>query len=119
MPAVAVLHGPNADVFAWRWTGSIQWIAQSPVRPHHGLQNGETTRHKHDARTDLGADERGARAERAKKATIAGIVRHQHCLAMSGHKRVKHAEDESRSDQHWQRCKASRMQNLERLHRPE
>jgi peptide chain release factor len=33
------LHGPNADVFAWRWTGSIQWIAQSPVRPHHKRKN--------------------------------------------------------------------------------
>src|SRR6187455_1860953 len=37
--AVAVLHGPDADVFARRWTGSIQWIAQSPVRPHHKRKN--------------------------------------------------------------------------------
>jgi peptide chain release factor len=37
--AVAVLHGPNAGVFARSWTGSIQWIAQSPVRPHHKRKN--------------------------------------------------------------------------------
>lgn len=37
--AVAVLHGPDADAFALSWTGSIQWIAQSPVRPHHKRKN--------------------------------------------------------------------------------
>jgi peptide chain release factor len=37
--AVAVLQGPAADAFAQRWVGSIQWIAQSPVRPHHKRKN--------------------------------------------------------------------------------
>ncbi len=37
--AVAVLHGPAADAFARGWLGSIQWIAQSPVRPHHKRKN--------------------------------------------------------------------------------
>jgi hypothetical protein len=118
MPAVAVLHRPNADVFAWRWTGSIQWIAQSPVRRITSCRMGkppDTSTMPEPTWVPMSA----ALELSAKKATIAGIVRHQHCLAMSGHKRVKHAKDESRSDQHWQRCKASRMQNLERLHRPE
>lgn len=37
--AVAVLHGADADVFASGWTGSIQWIAESPVRPHYKRKN--------------------------------------------------------------------------------
>jgi peptide chain release factor len=37
--AIAVLHGPGADGFVRSWTGSIQWIAQSPVRPHHKRKN--------------------------------------------------------------------------------
>lgn len=37
--AIASLHGANADGFARRWIGSIQWIAQSPVRPHHKRKN--------------------------------------------------------------------------------
>lgn len=39
--AIAVVSGAaaNADAFARRWTGSVQWIAQSPVRPHHKRKN--------------------------------------------------------------------------------
>lgn len=37
--AIAVLHGAGADVFARSWTGTVQWIAQSPVRPHHRRKN--------------------------------------------------------------------------------
>jgi peptide chain release factor len=37
--AIAVLHGAGADAFARGWTGSIQWIAESPVRPHHKRKN--------------------------------------------------------------------------------
>ena len=37
--AVAVLHGPGADGFARGWTGSVQWIAQSTIRPHHKRKN--------------------------------------------------------------------------------
>jgi peptide chain release factor len=37
--AIAALHGTDADGFARRWIGSIQWIAQSPVRPHHKRKN--------------------------------------------------------------------------------
>lgn len=37
--AIAILHGEGAGVFARSWTGSIQWIAQSPVRPHHKRKN--------------------------------------------------------------------------------
>lgn len=37
--AIAVLHGEDAAAFARGWTGSIQWIAQSPVRPHHKRKN--------------------------------------------------------------------------------
>jgi peptide chain release factor len=39
LSAIAVLHGANADRFAQNWVGSIQWIAQSPVRPHHKRKN--------------------------------------------------------------------------------
>lgn len=37
--AVAVLHGEAAEVLASNWTGSIQWTAPSPVRPHHKRKN--------------------------------------------------------------------------------
>jgi peptide chain release factor len=37
--AVAMLHGDGAEAFARGWTGSIQWIATSPVRPHHKRKN--------------------------------------------------------------------------------
>lgn len=37
--AIVLLHGEGADTFARGWTGSIQWIAQSPVRPHHKRKN--------------------------------------------------------------------------------
>ncbi len=37
--AIAVLHGDGAEAIAAAWTGTIQWIAQSPVRPHHKRKN--------------------------------------------------------------------------------
>lgn len=37
--AIVVIHGEGACAFAARWTGTIQWIAQSPVRPHHKRKN--------------------------------------------------------------------------------
>jgi hypothetical protein len=37
--AVAVVSGPGAEVFAQRWSGSIQWIAESPLRPLHKRKN--------------------------------------------------------------------------------
>lgn len=37
--AIAIVDGPDASAFAASWTGSIQWIAQSPVRPHHKRKN--------------------------------------------------------------------------------
>jgi peptide chain release factor len=37
--ALAVLHGETASRFARDWIGSIQWIAESPVRPHHKRKN--------------------------------------------------------------------------------
>ena len=37
--AIAVIHGPEATAFARGWTGSIQWVAQSPLRPHHKRKN--------------------------------------------------------------------------------
>ncbi len=37
--AIVVLHGDGAEKFAKGWTGSIQWIAQSPIRPHHKRKN--------------------------------------------------------------------------------
>ena len=37
--AVAILQGAGAEAFARRWTGSIQWVAASPVRPHHKRKN--------------------------------------------------------------------------------
>jgi len=37
--AVAILSGSGAETFAASWTGSILWIATSPVRPHHKRKN--------------------------------------------------------------------------------
>ena len=37
--AFVVLHGDGAVAFARGWIGSIQWIAQSPVRPRHKRKN--------------------------------------------------------------------------------
>lgn len=37
--AIAVVQGDGAEVFARRWTGSVLWTAQSPVRPHHKRKN--------------------------------------------------------------------------------
>ena len=37
--AILVVHGPGAAAFAQPWIGSIQWIAQSPLRPHHKRKN--------------------------------------------------------------------------------
>ncbi len=37
--AVVVIHGAGALDFARPWIGSIQWIARSPLRPHHKRKN--------------------------------------------------------------------------------
>jgi peptide chain release factor len=37
--AIVVLHGAAAAAFAEGWIGSIQWVAQSPVRPRHKRKN--------------------------------------------------------------------------------
>ena len=37
--AIAVVDGEGADSFAQTWTGSVLWIAPSPVRPHHKRKN--------------------------------------------------------------------------------
>lgn len=37
--AVAAIHGEGAEAFAQSWIGSIQWTAQSPVRPSHKRKN--------------------------------------------------------------------------------
>ena len=37
--AIIVLHGDGAAAFARGWIGSVQWIAQSPVRPRHKRKN--------------------------------------------------------------------------------
>jgi peptide chain release factor len=37
--AIAVVGGVAADAFVRRWVGSIQWVAQSSVRPHHKRKN--------------------------------------------------------------------------------
>lgn len=37
--AIAVIHGDAADALARPWLGTIQWVAQSPVRPHHKRKN--------------------------------------------------------------------------------
>jgi peptide chain release factor len=36
---VAVLYGETSESFARGWIGSVQWIAQSPIRPHHKRKN--------------------------------------------------------------------------------
>jgi peptide chain release factor len=33
--AIVVIHGDAATAFARPWIGAIQWVAQSPLRPHH------------------------------------------------------------------------------------
>jgi peptide chain release factor len=37
--AIVVIHGEPAAGFARPWIGSIQWVAQSPLRPHHKRKN--------------------------------------------------------------------------------
>jgi len=37
--AIIVIHGEAAASFARPWIGSIQWVAQSPLRPHHKRKN--------------------------------------------------------------------------------
>ncbi|MGE8943672.1 peptide chain release factor H [Leptospira interrogans] len=37
--AVAIVDGSGAREFAASWTGSILWVAQSPVRLHHKRKN--------------------------------------------------------------------------------
>ena len=37
--AIVVIHGDAAAIFARPWIGSIQWVAQSPPRPHHKRKN--------------------------------------------------------------------------------
>ena len=37
--AIVNLHGEGAETFAREWTGSIKWVAQSRVRPHHKRKN--------------------------------------------------------------------------------
>jgi peptide chain release factor len=36
---IVVIHGEAATAFARPWIGAIQWVAQSPVRPHHRRKN--------------------------------------------------------------------------------
>ena len=37
--AIIVIHSEAAASFARPWIGSIQWVAQSPLRPHHKRKN--------------------------------------------------------------------------------
>lgn len=37
--AIVVIHGDTALRFARPWIGPIQWVAQSPLRPHHKRKN--------------------------------------------------------------------------------
>jgi peptide chain release factor len=37
--AIAVVCGEGAERFAASWSGSIQWIAESPLRPQHKRKN--------------------------------------------------------------------------------
>jgi peptide chain release factor len=37
--AIVVIHGDAAASFARTWIGSIQWVAQSPLRSHHKRKN--------------------------------------------------------------------------------
>ncbi len=37
--AIAIVCGDGAALFAERWSGSIQWTAESPLRPRHKRKN--------------------------------------------------------------------------------
>jgi peptide chain release factor len=37
--AIAIVSGPGEERFAKGWTGSVQWIAESPLRPLHKRKN--------------------------------------------------------------------------------
>jgi peptide chain release factor len=37
--AIAAVSGPGAGVFARSWSGSVQWICESPLRPLHKRKN--------------------------------------------------------------------------------
>lgn len=37
--AIVIIHGGAAAAFARPWIGAIQWVAPSPVRPHHKRKN--------------------------------------------------------------------------------
>lgn len=37
--AIVVIHGEAAAAFARPWVGAIQWVAPSPIRPHHKRKN--------------------------------------------------------------------------------
>jgi peptide chain release factor len=37
--AIAIIEGGGAEAFAAAWIGSIQWVARSPLRPHHRRKN--------------------------------------------------------------------------------
>lgn len=37
--AVALVQGEGAEAFAQGWTGTVQWIARSPLRPNHRRKN--------------------------------------------------------------------------------
>jgi len=37
--AIVRLSGEAAEAFAKRWVGTVQWISQSPFRPHHKRRN--------------------------------------------------------------------------------
>lgn len=37
--AIVVIHGEAAAAFAPSWIGAIQWVAPSPIRPHHKRKN--------------------------------------------------------------------------------
>jgi peptide chain release factor len=37
--AIAVVSGDGAERFAQMWSGSIQWTAESPLRPQHKRKN--------------------------------------------------------------------------------
>jgi peptide chain release factor len=37
--AIVVIYGDTAVAFARPWIGAIQWVTQSPLRPHHKRKN--------------------------------------------------------------------------------
>lgn len=37
--AIVAITGDGAAAFARSWTGSVLWVAQSPLRPHHKRKN--------------------------------------------------------------------------------